>query len=281
MLVNTNEMLRKAQREKYAVGAFNVENMEMVQALIKVANKMESPIILATSVSTLKYANPDIFRAITEACTQNCSVPVAIHLDHGRDLKNVITSVKAGYKSVMFDGSLLAFRENVEKTMQIVELCKVFDISVEGELGAISGKKGEPSVEDIILTEPYTAKDFVELTRVDSLAVAIGTCHGIYRSKPNLDYPRLKKIAEIVDVPLVLHGASGLSDEELQRCIQNGICKINMATDLRMAYTNTVRTYIQSNTECIDPKEFGYEAMQSVEKIVEERIKIMGCAGKA
>lgn len=280
-IVNTKRMLQAAQVGGYAVGAFNVENMEFVQAVVEAAQEMEAPIIVATSVNTLKYATPEIFRSITEACAQQVSVPVAIHLDHGEKMTDVMAVVRGGYTSVMFDGSKCTYAENVEGTKQVADMCKAFDISVEGELGAVGGKPGDNIDVDLMYTRPETAADFVEKTGIDSLAVAIGTAHGVYKSSPRLDYDRLKQIRQKVDVPLVLHGASGLSEEQMRMCVQNGICKVNVATELRIAWTDTLKRVLAERPDKFDPKVAAKEARNAVKEIVKEKIQILGSAGKA
>jgi len=167
-IVNTRKMLQEAQREHYAVGAFNVENMEFVQAVVEAAEELQSPVMLATSVNTLKYGIPELFYSMVEACAEKVSVPVAIHLDHGESYLDIMSVVRGGYKSVMFDGSKKPYIENLNETMKITELCHYFDISVEGELGAIGGKPGAPKDPELLYTRPSTAADFVEKTNVDS-----------------------------------------------------------------------------------------------------------------
>lgn len=280
-IVNTKQMLQAAQKGGYAVGAFNVENMEFVQAVIEAAEEMASPIIVATSVNTLKYAAPEIFSSITTACAQRVNVPVAMHLDHGEKLSDVMAVIRGGYTSVMFDGSKCAYAENMEGTKMVVEMCKAFAISVEGELGAVGGKPGDMIDVDLMYTRPEIAADFVEKTGVDSLAVAIGTAHGVYKSTPRLDYDRLTEIREKVDVPLVLHGASGLTEEQMQTCVQKGICKVNVATELRIAWTDTLKRVLAERPDKFDPKVAAKEARNAVKEIVKEKIRILGSAGKA
>lgn len=281
MLVSgTTRMLSLAQKGHYAIGAFNVENMEFVQAVVEAAEETKSPVIIATSVNTLKYATPETFYGLVKTIADSVSVPVAIHLDHGQSCESVMKAIKGGYKSVMFDGSKLPYIDNVNETRRIVDICSYLDVSVEGELGAIGGKAGDPRAEDLMYTDPKTAVDFVKRTGVNSLAVAIGTTHGIYKATPKLDYSRLKIIRDTTELPLVLHGASGLSDEQIKKCIENGICKVNIATELRIAWTNTLKTALSEKPHDFDPKVAALEAKKKLKELIVNKMYILGCVGK-
>lgn len=274
-------MLKKAQTGGYAIGAFNVENMEFIQAVIDAAEELNAPVIIATSVNTLKYATPETFCGLVRSIGDKSSIPMAIHLDHGESYLDVMRVLRGGYKSVMYDGSKQSYIDNVNETKRIVDICSYFGISVEGELGAIGGKPGDPNIEELMYTKPETAADFVAKTGVNSLAVAIGTAHGIYKSMPKLDYTRLEKIREVVDVPLVLHGASGLTDDQLINCVSRGITKVNIATELRIAWTNALKTVLEEKVDKFDPKVAARVAREEVKKIVMEKISVLGSAGKA
>lgn len=280
-VVNTDAMLKKAQTGGYAIGAFNVENMEFIQAVIDAAEELNAPVIIATSVNTLKYATPETFCGLVRSIGDKSSIPMAIHLDHGESYLDVMRVLRGGYKSVMYDGSKQSYIDNVNETKRIVDICSYFGISVEGELGAIGGKPGDPNIEELMYTKPETAADFVAKTGVNSLAVAIGTAHGIYKSMPKLDYTRLEKIREVVDVPLVLHGASGLTDDQLINCVSRGITKVNIATELRIAWTNALKTVLEEKVDKFDPKVAARVAREEVKKIVMEKISVLGSAGKA
>lgn len=279
-LVSSKKMLLDAQKKKYAIGAFNVENVEMIKAVLTTAHKYQSPLILQTTPSTLKYLKPLAFKNMAEAILFDLSVPVALHLDHGDSYALVLEALKAGYTSIMIDGSKLPYIENVRLTEKVHQICSAFDIPVEGELGAIGGKEDSLNSK-LIYTNPSTAADFSEKSGVDSLAVAIGTAHGIYKSTPKLDYDRLSQIREKVDVPLVLHGASGLTEEQIQECIVRGICKVNFATELRIVYSDAVRAYLAENSKEFDPKKYGTKAMQAVQEKVLEKLKIVNSIGRA
>ena len=207
-LVTTNEMLKKAQAGHYAVGAFNVENMEMVMAVIKAAEEMNSPVIMQTTPSTVKYAGLDFYLAMVRTAAERASVPVAIHLDHGSSFELAMQALRTGYTSIMIDGSHGSFEENVALTRRVADACLPSQISVEAELGKVGGKEDDLEAEnDSPYTDPQQAKEFAERTNATSLAVAIGTAHGFYVGTPVLDKERLSEIREVVDIPLVLHGA--------------------------------------------------------------------------
>lgn len=275
-IISTNEMLIDARHKHYAVGAFNVENMEFVQAVIWAAEELKAPVIIQTSVNTLKYATPEMFISMVRSCAETVQVPIAIHLDHGSTLFNIMSCVKAGYKSVMFDGSMLPYNSNVEQTKLVVDLCKSIGVSVEAELGAISGKDGAPEESNLLYTDPDVAEEFVNRTGVDSLAVSIGTVHGLYKAEPKLDYDRLSTIRKRVEAPLVLHGASGLSIDHLRECIARGITKVNIATELRCAWTQSYNQYLIENPTVFDPKKASKKAREAVMKVVKDKIWILG-----
>ena len=278
-IVDLNEILPKAQAEKYAVGAFNVENMEMVQAVVDAAEKLRSPVIIQTTPSTLKYAEPKMFVAMVRAKAESSSVPVVLHLDHGSSYELAEKAFRAGYSSLMIDGSKLGFRENVALTLSVAELCRGSGVSVEAEIGCIGGKEDSLSARSIY-TEPSQAKEFYEQTKVDALAVAIGTAHGIYKSTPSISVERLAQIRRLISVPLVLHGTSGVDDDVVRACIENGICKVNYATDLRIAYTAAVRE-ILADEGVFDPKKYQSAGRDAVTECVMHRIKVCGSGNKA
>ncbi|NLM86853.1 MAG: class II fructose-bisphosphate aldolase [Clostridiales bacterium] len=280
-LVSSREMLKKAREGRYAVAAFNVENMEMVQAVLEAAKSLSSPVILATSAATLKYAPPTLFSAMVKAAADEAGIPVALHLDHGTSPELCQSCLEAGYSSIMIDASQLPYADNVRVSSQVVYLCKPYSVPVEAELGHVGGKEDDIATDGDLGTGPTQAADFVRQTGVDSLAVAIGTAHGFYKGVPVLDIKRLAEIFKTVSVPLVLHGASGLSDEAVRSCVKGGICKINYATELRAAYTQAARDILNANPDAIDPKLFGREAKKRVGEIAYNKMKVLGCEGKA
>ena len=280
-LVSSKEMLLRAQAGRYAVGAFNVENMEMVLAVIAAAQELHAPVKLQTTPSTVKYAGLNAYYANVKAAADSVDVPVALHLDHGNSFDLAVQAVRAGYTSVMIDGSHESLEENIALTNQVVAVARPNGIPVEAELGKVGGKEDDLETEADTNTDPLQAKEFVERTGIDSLAVAIGTAHGFYVGIPKLDKERLEQIRNVVDIPLVLHGASGLSDQDVVECIQRGICKVNFATELRVAYTDGIKELIKEKPETFDPKPLGKAGMERVKVLVKDRMRVCGCDGKA
>lgn len=278
--VTSEKMLLDARRGGYAVGAFNAENMEMVKAIIAAAEELRAPVMIQTTSSTIKYGSVETYAAIVSAEAMKASVPVCLHLDHGSSFGLAVRCVMAGYTSVMMDGSKLPFEENIAVSRQVAEMAAAVGIPCEAELGKVGGKEDEVEAVADINTDPAEAKEFVERTGISSLAVAIGTAHGFYVGTPVLDVERLSEIRKAVDVPLVLHGASGLTDEQVQECVKRGICKVNFATELRNAYTRAVERYLLDNPNTIDPKAYSKAAMAAVTELVKARMKVCGCDGK-
>lgn len=281
-LVTTKQMLLDAQASGYAVGAFNVENMEMVQAVIAAAEELKSPVIMQTTPSTVKYASTDYFYANVKTAAQNANIPVVIHLDHGSSFELAMKAYRSGYTSIMIDGSHGTFEENVAVSAKVVEAVHPGGVPVEAELGKVGGKEDELEAgDDNPYTDPKQAVDFVEKTGIDSLAVAIGTAHGVYKGEPKLDLNRLSEIREVVSIPLVLHGTSGVPDTTVTECVKRGICKVNYATDLRIAFTKGVKSVMDVDADVIDPKKYNAAGRDEVKKYVMEKMKVVGSVGKA
>lgn len=281
-LVTTKKLLLDAQKNGYAVGAFNVENMEMVQAVVEAAEELHSPVILQTTPSTVKYADVDFFFANVKTAAEKAAVPVVMHLDHGNSFELAMKAFRAGYTSIMIDGSHESFEDNISVTKAVVNACHPADVPVEAELGKVGGKEDDLEGGDgNPYTDPMEAKVFVETTGVDSLAVAIGTAHGVYKGIPKLDVERLSEIRNVVSVPLVLHGTSGVPDEAVKECIKRGICKVNYATDLRIAFSKGVNEVLKENPEVFDPKKYNARGREEVKKYVMDKIRVCGSAGKA
>lgn len=279
--VTSEKMLLDAQKGGYAVGAFNVENMEMVMAVISAAEELRAPLMLQTTPSTIKYAGLDMYLANVKAAAERASVPVCLHLDHGDSFDLAMRALRTGYTSIMIDGSHNVFEENIAVTKAVADACRPSGIPVEAELGKVGGKEDDlDGGEGNGYTDPLEAKEFVERTGVTSLAVAIGTAHGVYKGVPKLDLDRLAEIRKVVDIPLVLHGASGLSEEAVVESIKRGICKVNFATELRIAYTDGVKEFLAANPDAFDPKKYSKVAMEHVKQIVETRMKMCGCTGR-
>ena len=278
----TRNLLLDAQKGGYAVGAFNVENMEMVQAVVAAAEEMHAPVILQTTPSTIKYADLEYFYANVKTAAEKASVPVSIHLDHGNSFELAMRALRAGYTSIMIDGSQKSFEENIAVTKAVVDACHPSGIPVEAELGKVGGKEDDLNGgEGNPYTDPQEAKTFVEATGVDSLAIAIGTAHGVYKGIPKLDMERLSEIRKVVSVPLVLHGTSGVPDDAVRDCISRGICKVNYATDLRIAFSHGVNTVLKEHPDTIDPKKYNAQGREEVKAYVISKIVVCGSEGKA
>ena len=279
-LMTSKKLLQNAQEQKYAVGAFNVENMEMVQAVVEAAEELRSPVILQTTPGTLKYASPEMFYANVAAAAENATVPVVMHLDHGNSFDLALRAFRAGYTSIMIDGSQKPFEENILLTKAVTDACHAGGVSVEAELGKVGGKEDD-LISAAAYTDPEEAAEFVARTGVDSLAVAIGTAHGVYKGIPRLDLERISRIKDLVAVPLVLHGSSGVPDDTVRECIRRGMCKVNYATDLRIAFTQGVKEYLQAYPETFDPKKYGAVGRGKVKAYVMDKILVCGSNGKA
>ncbi|MCI8662207.1 MAG: tagatose-bisphosphate aldolase subunit GatY [Hungatella sp.] len=281
-LVTTKEMLLDAQKGGYAVGAFNVENMEMVQAVASAAEELRSPVIMQTTPSTVKYADLEYFYANAAAAAKKVRVPIAIHLDHGDSFELAMQALRTGYTSIMIDGSHKPFEENIAVSAAVARACRPSGIPVEAELGKVEGKEDDlDGGQGSSYTDPAAAKAFVEATGVDSLAVAIGTAHGVYKGVPKLDVERLSMIRQIVSVPLVLHGTSGVPDEVVAECIRRGICKVNYATDLRIAFSKGVNSMLREAPQTIDPKKYNARGREEVKRYVMGKIRVCRSAGRA
>jgi fructose-bisphosphate aldolase class II len=304
-LVTGKEILDKAHSEGYAVGAFNINNMEILQGIIKAAKGMQAPVIIATSEGAIKYAGIEYLVSMVKTCANMVDIPIALHLDHGRDMNVIKACMDNGYTSIMIDASHLPLEENIRETKKVVDLAHPQGISVEAELGRLKGIEDTISVEerDAILIDPEEAKRFVESTQVDSLAPAIGTSHGAFKFKGEaaLDFKRLEKVKQLTGIPLVLHGASGVPqwilnkvstyggevsgakgvpNESITKAISLGINKINIDTDLRLALSGAIRQVLQETPKEFDPRKILGPARDAITKVVTEKIELLGCKGK-
>ena len=283
MLVTTKEMLLDAQAGHYAVGAFNVESLEFVMAVIKAAEDKKSPVIMQTTPGTVKYADLDYFAAMCKVAADAASVPVAIHLDHGDGFDRCVQAMHAGYTSVMIDGSHVPFEDNIALTASVTKVAAPLGIPVEAELGKVGGKEDDgPAVEgENPYTDPDEAEEFVARTGCGSLAVGVGTAHGVYKGTPHIEQGVLKEIRSRLEIPLVLHGTSGVPDDQVAEAIRNGICKVNYATELRQAYTKGYQGFMAENPGVFDPKKPGKAGMAEITKIVKVRMENLGSVGRA
>ena len=281
-LVTSKEMLLKAQEGGYAVGAFNAENMEMVKAIIQAAEELKAPVMIQTTPSTIKYGTVETYAAIVAAEAKKASVPVCLHLDHGSSFELAMQAMHAGYTSVMIDGSKLDFEANIAETKRVADVAKALDIPCEAELGKVGGKEDDlDGGNGNGYTVPSEAAEFAERTGVDSLAVAIGTAHGVYKGTPKLDMERLSEIRKVVSVPLVLHGTSGVPDDAVRECVARGMCKVNYATDLRIAFSKGLKEYLAKDPEVFDPKKYSAVGREYVKEYVKSKILVCGSNGKA
>ncbi|TKI04086.1 tagatose-bisphosphate aldolase subunit GatY [Martelella alba] len=282
-IINSSYLLRHAQKNGYAVPAFNIHNLETVQVVLTAAKEMSSPVILAGTPGTYQYAGTAQLIAIVESLAAELHLQVVLHLDHHHEQADIRAKVESGIRSAMIDGSALPLEENIAITREVAALCHHYGCSVEAEIGQLVGREDDMVID--VATDPYTrpdhAKRLVEQTGIDSLAVAIGTAHGLYCSAPKLDFERLRDIARITDIPLVLHGASGLADEDVRQCIELGICKVNVATDLKYAYADALKAYFIDHPKTTDPREYNTLAKEAMRNVVRKKILTCGSAGKA
>ena len=297
-LVSGSDILLEARRGGYAVGAFNFNNLEFLQAITGAAEAEQTPVFLATSEGAVAYAGLDFIIAMVRAAAARTAIPLALHLDHGRNLDLIQSCIKAGYTSVMIDASHLPFEENLHITKQVVQMAHPAGVSVEAELGRLKGVEDIVAVaeRDAVLVDPAQAQQFVRETGVDSLAPAIGTVHGAFKFKgePKLDFDRLKRVNELTGIPLVLHGASSVPEElrraaeefgvkiagargvpleDIQQAIHAGVCKVNVDTDLRLAMLASIRQTLTEHPEEIDPRKILGPARDAIAKLVQERIR--------
>ncbi len=308
-LVNTKKMFKRAYDEKYAIGAFNVNNMEIIQGIMQAVNELSSPVILQASSGARKYAGAAYLKKLVEAAATESNVPIALHLDHGDSFEICKSCIDSGFTSVMIDGSSLEYEENIELTKKVSDYAHKYNVTVEGELGSLSGIEDEVKVPPYksFYTDPAQVEDFAKRTNVDSLAIAIGTSHGACKfkpgQKPELRFDILSEIEKkLPGFPLVLHGASsvvprfveeinkfggnlkeavGIPEPMLRKAAQMAVCKINVDSDLRLAMTARIRKSLAENPENFDPRKYLSPARDAVKEIVKHKIKnVMGCAGK-
>ena len=309
-LVNTKEMFRKAYDEGYAIGAFNVNNMEIVQGIVGACSEQNAPVILQCSAGARKYAHPAYIRKMVEAAAEETTIPIALHLDHGPDFETCKSCIDGGFTSVMIDGSHFSFEENIELTRKVVDYAHQFNVTVEGELGQLAGIEDDVNVaaDKASYTDPAQVQEFVERTGVDSLAIAIGTSHGAFKfkpgQKPQLRFDILEEVSKrLPQFPIVLHGASsvmpeyvemirnyggsmddaiGIPEDMLRQAATMAVCKINVDSDLRLAFTAAVRKYIAENPTHFDPRQYLTPARNAINDVVTHKIlTVLGCANKA
>ncbi len=309
-LVNTKEMFKKAYEGGYAIGAFNVNNMEIIQGITEAAKDLNAPLILQVSAGARKYANHTYLVKLVEAAVEETGLPIALHLDHGNSFELCKSCIDGGFTSVMIDGSHLDYEENVALTKQVVDYAHQFGVTVEGELGQLAGVEDDVNVsaEDASYTNPDQVYDFVTRTGVDSLAIAIGTSHGAFKfkpgQKPQLRFDILEEVSKrLPGFPIVLHGASsvvpefvemvntyggempdaiGIPEDMLRQAATMAVCKINIDSDLRLAMTGAIRKHFVENPSHFDPRQYLGDGRSAIKGMVEHKIKnVLGCNGKA
>jgi tagatose bisphosphate family class II aldolase len=283
MLVSTKELLEQAKEGCYAVAAFNIHNLETLQGVMNAAQEERSPVIIQTTPGTLIFAGVKYIAAIVRVAAEEYGVPTALHLDHCENVDLIGECIAAGYTSVMIDASKLPFEENIKLVKEVVAFAHQRGVAVEAELGRIGGTEDDLTIGEYeaSLTDSDKAAEYVKRTGMDSLAIAIGTAHGMYRGTPRIDYERLQLIRSKVVIPLVLHGASDVPDEMIKRAVAFGINKINIATDLKNAFGDALIEYFEKEPEERDPRKYFKPAKAAVKKVAKEKIFLAGCNGKA
>jgi len=276
-------MIENAQREGYAIAAFNIHNLETIQAVVEAAWEERSPLIIQTTPGTLRHAGIPYVAACVKTAARLYDIPIALHLDHCESFETIMQCIRAGYTSVMIDGSKLPYDRNVATVKKVVDIARSVGVSVEAEIGKIGGTEDDMTVDEseAALTIPEEAEDFARATGVDILAIAIGTAHGLYKGEPKLDFERLSAIRERVDIPLVLHGGSGVSDEAIRESIKRGICKINIATELKVPMAQAIQDVFAANPEENDPRQYMGKAKEAVKEVARKKIQLCGSSGRA
>ena len=280
-LVSTHDMYQRARQNGYAIAGFAAYNLETLRALIETADALRAPVIVQTTPSNIDNMGIEYLVEIVRIAARQASVPVVLHLDHGDSVTRVEQCVRHGFTSVMIDGSSLPYEENIRITREAVAIAHAHGVSVESELGHVAGVEDEALTESAALyTDPALAADFISRSGADSLAIAIGTAHGVYRGEPKLDFERLSVIHSSVAVPLVLHGASGVPDASIREAVRRGVAKINIATELKIPYADGLRRYLLEHPEDSDPRKYSRWAVQAYTEVVGEKIRLVAAAGK-
>ncbi|MGQ3381037.1 class II fructose-bisphosphate aldolase [Priestia endophytica] len=281
-LLSTTPMLEKARANKHGIVAFNVHSFDSIFWVLEAAAELKSPVILQTTVGTVKSLGAKNIVEATKSASEHYNIPTGLHLDHCTDFNVIKEAIRAGYTSVMIDASMHPFEENVKRTKEVMELAKSLGVNVEAELGKVGGVEDDIVVaeEDAQKAVPEECKQFVEMTGVSTLAPAIGTAHGIYKGKPDIDFDRIAKIAEIVDVPLVLHGGSAVPEADVRRCVSLGMAKVNVSTELKNAYSEAIRQHFENDPDSLDPRAYLQKAKEAAKEMAKSKIRMVGSEGK-
>ncbi|SEG73268.1 class II fructose-1,6-bisphosphate aldolase [Paenibacillus sp. UNC499MF] len=282
-LISSTHLLQTARQNGYGITAFNVHTLEMLQAVVEAAEELQAPLILQTTVGTVKHLGPDYIVAAASAAAKRSSVPIALHLDHCTDYELIVQCIREGYTSVMIDASMHPFEDNVRQTQDVVKVARAAGVNVEAELGKVGGVEDDIVVadEDALLADPDECVRFVELTGVPTLAPAIGTAHGIYKGEPKIAFGKLEEIYRKVSLPLVLHGGSGIPEEQVKRCVSLGMAKMNVATELRIAFSDAIKKVFQANPDENDPRKYMVPAKAAVKELAQAKMRLTGCVGRA
>ena len=278
MLVNLNDVLKKAQKEGYGVGLFNTTDLDMAEAVISAAEELRSPVIIGTAQILLPYGELKLIMPSLVALAKRATVPVVVHYDHGLTFERCMEAISLGASSIMFDGSAGSVEENLKDTAEMVKIAHSLGISVEGEIGHVGQASAGDGLTDDMYTTPAEAREFVERTGVDALAIAIGTAHGAYKTKPRLDIERLKEIRAEIDTPLVLHGGSGLSDDDFRNTVKYGIAKVNIFTDLCVAGARGMQRGLEEGKSYLEIRNMKVEEIKNA---VKEKMELFGSVGRA
>ncbi|MFH5182008.1 class II fructose-1,6-bisphosphate aldolase [Paenibacillus sp. TAB 01] len=282
-LVSSTPLLEAARAQGYGIAAFNIHTLEMLQAVVEAAEETQSPLILQSTVGTVKHLGADYIAAAAQTAAARVRVPIALHLDHCTDFDTIIQCIRAGYTSVMIDASMHPFEENVRQTRRVVDIAKAVGVNVEAELGKVGGVEDEIVVaeHEALMADPDECVRFVELTGVPTLAPAIGTAHGIYKGEPKIDFDRIARIAGKLSLPLVLHGGSGIPEEQVKRCISLGMAKMNIATEIRIVFSDAIKSVFAEHPAENDPRKYMIPAKQAVKAAAMDKMRMAGCAGRA
>jgi fructose-bisphosphate aldolase, class II len=282
-LVPMNYFLPRAKSERFAVGQFNMNNLEYVQAIMQAGKEEQSPFIFGASEGAIRYMGLANVVALAEIAAKESGLPIALHLDHGSSFEMVMKCIIAGFSSVMFDGSHFPLEENIRLTKKVVEAAHAVGVSVEGELGTIGGVEDDLNVdeEDATLANPKDAISFWEETRVDAMAIAVGTAHGMYKGIPRIRYEVIKEVSDRIDAPIVLHGGSGVPDEAIVRSISLGVGKINVNTENQLESTKVIRQLLAKDPNLIDPRKYLGPGRETIKEVVKGKMRLFGSSGKA
>lgn len=281
-MIDANQMLKKAMDEKYAVPQFNINNLEWAKFILEECQKNNSPVILGVSEGAIKYMGGyDVvnFLVRTLVLNLNITIPVCLHLDHGSSFESCKKAIDAGFTSVMIDASKESLEDNIKITNQVIEYAKKNDVSVEAEIGHIGGEE-DGVVADVAYAKVEDAVKFYEETKVDFFAPALGSVHGLYKGEPKLDFERMNEIRNLLKIPLVLHGGTGIPDDLIRKSINNGICKININTELQIEWSTAVKEFLKTNQEVIDPRKVIKSGEESMKKAIQKKIDLLGSNGK-